>query len=140
LKLATALVVVALALVACGRRDPPSPGTGSSTARAGDAPRASPEGCPDLPFIEALHAAAYHIEHGALEEATRRLARAHALGAHDPVSLQMLGRLDQAAQLEPADPAQAKIETEYVRATLADWPCLAEEVHQRFHAQLPPVR
>jgi hypothetical protein len=107
-----------------------------------DAPRARRDECPSRDVVEALHAAAFHFEHGsrdaghaALTAARSRLAKTSTAGhARD-----LLGQLDLVERILPTDAARARSETEWIRLSLQDWACLSPTDHTRFHEKLPPV-
>lgn len=120
---------------------------------ARSAPTAAPA-CPSEAFLEAVHAAAFHFEHGTAARGWQSLEQARALAPAEPggKSREVLDRLEGAARMIdepqaplPADPNaawlrppdQARYELEKLRLEFADWACLPEPLHQRFHAALP---
>jgi hypothetical protein len=122
IKIAAALCVV---LAACTCRPKPSP--------------AALAACPDPAVVQAIHAAAYQFEHANRSEAHTQIARANAQlkGAPDATTRQLIAQLAQADQLFDQKPEEAKNLAEAIRASLKDWVCLTDELHERFHADLP---
>ena len=96
----------------------------------------APPSCPPEGAIEALHAAAFHLEHGDSADGRAALARA-AAGVQTPELQRLRARL--AAAAEAADADARRRGTEEVRAELAGWTCLPAALHARFHARLPPL-
>lgn len=96
--------------------------------------------CPAPEFLEALHAAAFHFEHGAAAEGHKQLRRAQWLAGAplDPTAQQLLERLVSLARVD-AGADQAGLVAEATRAAFLDWRCFPAELHQRFHLSLPPV-
>jgi hypothetical protein len=66
-------------------------------------------------------------------------ARAETPAEPDATSRATLARLGAIEEQAVAGRAWARSEVEYVRVAFADWACLSEEHHQRFHTTLPPV-
>jgi hypothetical protein len=91
--------------------------------------------------VEALHAAAFHFEHGDPAEARAALARARADLTREPgrsrEAHDFLTRLDDVARAQPSNPGQARSETEWLRMSMQDWACLTPAVHARLHERLP---
>jgi hypothetical protein len=94
-----------------------------------EARRAAPP-CPPDDVVEAVHAAAYELEH---EGNAAAVARASLLvrAPLDETTRSLLARLAHAATED--DPTAT---TEAVRNELADWRCMGEEKHRRFHERL----
>jgi hypothetical protein len=87
--------------------------------------RAAPA-CPPDPVLEAIHAAATHLEHG--EIADEIIVRAPL----DETSRSMVARLARAA----AGRGDVVATTEEIRAELSTWRCLDPAKHRRFHERL----
>jgi hypothetical protein len=98
--------------------------------------------CPAEAFVEGLHAAAFHFQHGPAAVARQRLAHARSIAPTplDETSEKILGQLDEISRRIEDDPSWAQRETENIRLELGDWRCLAEDAHRRFHAKLPSLR
>ncbi len=96
----------------------------------------APPPCPTEDVIEALHAAAFHLEHGEL--ARGRAALDLISAAEDARLTRMHAALAAAANATDADSRRRA--TESVRADLSGWACLPEPLHARFHAKLPALR
>jgi hypothetical protein len=98
------------------------------------AARSRATGCPADEILEAVHAAAFRMEHDSMEAGRRALAevatRIH--GPLDATTRELFGRLAFAAS-GGGDPREI---TEEVRAALGNWSCLTEEMHRRFHMHL----
>jgi mono/diheme cytochrome c family protein len=95
------------------------------------AARATAPACPSDEVLEAVHAAAYRLEHDGPSASVVAGACARVLAPLDETTRSLLADLARAA-LDP-DPRPA---TEQIRARLAAWPCLTEAKHGRFHEQL----
>jgi len=91
------------------------------------AARAAAPACPPDDVLEAIHAAAYHLEHDP---------------AGGAVTLVVVAPLDDTSRSLLADLARARLDadprppTEQVRVRLAAWLCLTEAKHRRFHERL----
>jgi hypothetical protein len=96
------------------------------------AARAAAPPCPGDELLEAVHAAAFHLEHGGDAAADFRRAATAVSGPLDSVTRDLLSRLRRAA----AAGGDVVSVTEDARAQLADWRCLSEEAHRRFHTRL----
>jgi len=92
-------------------------------------------------FVEELHAAAFHFQHGPLSIARERLDRARttAPSPADATSTKLLGQLAEISRRIESDADWAQRETENVRLEFGEWLCLSEGMHKRFHAKLPPI-
>jgi hypothetical protein len=90
--------------------------------------------CPPDDLLEAVHASAFRLEHGAPADAHAELAHAASLvrAPLDGKTRDFLARLAFAAA-GGGDPRDV---TEQIRAEFADWPCLTDAKHQRFHQRL----
>ncbi|MCZ7682075.1 MAG: hypothetical protein M5U28_26085 [Sandaracinaceae bacterium] len=97
--------------------------------------------CPDAELVEAIHAAAFHFDHGPVSTARARLDRARSLagGGSDEATDRLLAELTAISQLVDEDPARAHLENERLRMRLGDWHCLREPAHSALHAKLPPI-
>ena len=91
--------------------------------------------------MEALHAAAFHFQNGPVDIARERLANAGtlALTQGDETVRGLLVALGGISEISETDPVQAYGRTEEVRLTISEWSCLTAEMHDRFHAALPPI-
>jgi hypothetical protein len=123
----------------CAKDDDAPPVAPSPSAEeAGGAPA-----CPSPELLELLHAATFYFEHGTTSTAREMLRLAREAAAREPLdataseTLSALGRIDASIDAHP-DVAEAEVER--VRVGFRDWRCLPEELHQRFHASLPPLR
>jgi len=115
----------------CGGSAPPA-------ASHRDAPTVTASACPPDAFIEALHAAAYHFENDAPSVAREDLRRADGWSPApaDDVSRALLVRLSEVSRRVDTDPMWARTETEEIRAAFAEWPCLGDVAHARYHDAL----
>lgn len=95
--------------------------------------------CPSPDALEAMHAAAFYLDHGQAESGRERLARARSLAPRpaDATTDRVLRGLARAAGARVE--SERRTEAELVRVELQDWACLTPELHARFHAALPPI-
>lgn len=142
------VVIPMMFLAACSKadRDAAPAGHPEAEARTPSVPAPTPAptpaaGCPPEDLIEELHAAAFHFQHGPVAEARRHLAGARGLAGAplDPQSRDILAALSRVSTLVEAEPDRAASDTEYIRLQLSDWGCLTAELHDAFHAKLPPI-
>jgi hypothetical protein len=116
--------------------------TPRTEAPGGSAPAAAIDpGCPREEFLEALHASAFHFQHGSPAVARLQLERARGLAPApgDVLSTRLLAQLTEISRRFDGEPSWAQSETELVRLALGDWPCLPEALHRRFHQALPAL-
>jgi len=133
--------VAPFVLGGCAReadREAPAPPAPAPTPTPAPVP-APASACPPDELLGALHAAAFHLEHGTPAEARADLRAAGAIPAGDATSLELLGALRGAVDRAEGDPAGARLVSEEVRARLADWACLGPELHRALHERLPPL-
>jgi hypothetical protein len=97
--------------------------------------------CPSEAFLEELHAAAFHFQHGPTPLAREHLevARRKAPAPADAISTNILGQLTEISRRVESDTDWAQSATENVRLELGDWSCMPASLHQRFHTKLPPL-
>ncbi len=110
------------------------------SACEGAAPPPEPS-CPRAELVEAIHAAAFHFDHGPVSTARTQLDRARSLagGRSDRATDRLLAELATISQLVDEDPGRAHLENERLRMRLGDWRCLREPAHSALHAKLPPI-
>jgi hypothetical protein len=100
--------------------------------RAERAARRAAPACPTDELVEAIHAAAWRLEHqgqgGVCGELGRAMAQVR--GPLDETTRRLLARLARAGTED------ARAVAEQLRAELAAWPCLTDELHRRLHARL----
>ena len=101
----------------------------------------APDDCPPRETLEAVHAAAFHFEHGTGDTAGSHLERAQGLASatSDTTTRRALSMLTEIARRHTDEPQWAHLETERVRLLLSDWSCLTADLHRSFHAELPPI-
>jgi hypothetical protein len=98
------------------------------------------EVCPPQEGIAALHAAAFHFQHGPAPTAREHLRRARAIIERPgPRATALLERLAAISGLSDREPGRAAAETEHLRLDLGEWACLPAELHERLHAALPAL-
>jgi hypothetical protein len=115
---------------------------GTSCTRSSPRKLDAVSACPPVDFIERLHAATFHFEHGSSTDGRAALAQAHLLSG-GPLDATAHGVLDRLAVIEHAidvDSNRARGEIEQIRVAFRDWACLPEPLHQRFHAALASPR
>jgi hypothetical protein len=126
--------MIAVAVAGCTRTDD----VRSRASSSAEPPLAA---CPPDAFLESLHAAAFHFQHGPAAKGREYLDRARTLApaALDGESRRILDQLSEVSRLVSSDPDRAALETEYVRLHLSDWGCLRSDLHRTFHGRLPPI-
>ena len=97
-------------------------------------------GCPSETLIRHIHDAAFHFQHGPVEEGNVHLEKAQKLAKNTGRSevQELLTKLIVISKRIAANPNWAQMETEDIRLFLTEWKCLPEETHRRFHHTLPP--
>jgi len=98
----------------------------------------TPPPCPGEAIVEALHAAAFHLEHGDAALGRAALARTSDAKPGNPGFDRMRAQLGAAATTTDGDARKRAAES--VRAELSGWACLPEPLHTRFHTRLPALR
>lgn len=93
--------------------------------------------CPPEPVLELLHDALFHIERGDDDARVRsEIARIRQMTKAQTVPAAFLARVQAALESDGG----RRLDAEQLRAELHLSGCIPEDVHQRFHQALPPVR
>ena len=133
-----AALLCALAAAGC---DDDAPGTAAPNDVLRGMTSSPDTPCPPEPLIEALHAAAFHFQHGTPADAGAKLAAARVLSRDvlNADAVRLMGHLERIRITGASDPAAAATETEWVRAFLSSWYCMPTAMHDSFHTRLPPI-
>ena len=132
-------MVTFVVLPTCTETSPPARSSTPPSTAAVHAPSSS--GCPPVDVVEELHAAAFYFEHGPAPSGKEHLRRAQSAlsGPTDAATLRVLEMLARVSAEIETDPDGHKSATEDMRVLFADWACLPDSVHRRFHTALPPI-
>ena len=130
---AAAALIASLAGMACSR---PNIETGQGQGR-----RLDVSACPEDDVLEALHDAAFFLEHrrdlprvaGDIEQIRGQVTTV------SPGAAMVLPLVQKIAVLAARE-GVLEPESELIRAELHASPCMTAEAHERFHRALPPLR